>query len=411
MEKASKPITAVPTRIALAGVCGAALASLLIWVFEPPALLNAVLFLCACALPMWVLELRRFPSRALRYSKQRIPSWRRKLRLMGLAFLIAMFCVTASMFRMLSPEAFAGFESMSLLVPFVAAGWMGWIALRIPVGRALDSVESLGKAIVRFFKPKRKKSHADLQALLGWLVKAFYLPLMLSSTYLFLTNAHTFFEQKNGWMSIFGIIYMLMFAVDTAFATVGYCSTSRRIDAHIRSTETTLLGWASALVCYPPLNLLVLHQWLSYRDGLEWDAWLKNWPVISFVWGTAILLSVGLYVSATVAFGPRFSNLTNRGIITSGPYQFFKHPSYIGKNIAWWLISVPFVSNMGALAAIGNCAALLVINGIYVVRAVTEERHLMSDPAYQAYSKWIAEHGLLERLAHWIVRKKKLATG
>jgi len=275
----------------------------------------------------------------------------------------------------------------------------------------LDSVESLGKAIVRFFKPKRKKSHADLQALLGWLVKAFYLPLMLSSTYLFLTNAHTFFEQKNGWMSIFGIIYMLMFAVDTAFATVGYCSTSRRIDAHIRSTETTLLGWASALVCYPPLNLLVLHQWLSYRDGLEWDAWLKNWPVISFVWGTAILLSVGLYVSATVAFGPRFSNLTNRGIITSGPYQFFKHPSYIGKNIAWWLISVPFVSNMGALAAIGNCAALLVINGIYVVRAVTEERHLMSDPAYQAYSKWIAEHGLLERLAHWIVRKKKLATG
>ena len=410
MEKASKPVTAVPIRVALAGVCGAALASLLIWVLEPPALLNAVLFLCACALPMWVLELRRFPSRAPRYSQQRIPSWRRKLRLTGMAFLIAMFCITIAIFRILSPGPFSGFESMSLLIPFVAAGWMAWIALRTPAGRALDSVESLGKAAIQIVKRRKKTSRTDLQAFLGWLVKAFYLPLMLSSTYLFLTSAHTFFEQKNGWMSVFGFIYMLMFAVDTAFATIGYCSTSKRIGAHIRSTETTLLGWASALVCYPPLNLLILHQWLSYRDGLEWDAWLINWPVISFIWGAAILLSVGLYVSATVAFGPRFSNLTNRGIITSGPYRFFKHPSYIGKNIAWWLISVPFVSNMGALAALGNCAALLAINGIYVVRAVTEERHLMSDPTYRAYSAWIAEHGLIGRLARRI-SNGKLATG
>ena len=38
-------------------------------------------------------------------------------------------------------------------------------------------------------------------------------------------------------------------------------------------------------------------------------------------------------------FSFRFSNLTHRGIITSGPYRFTKHPSYVSKNIAWSFVS------------------------------------------------------------------------
>ncbi|WP_431126423.1 isoprenylcysteine carboxylmethyltransferase family protein [Variovorax paradoxus] len=406
MKKVTKPQTAVPIRIALAGVCGAAIATVLIWTLgELLGLLEPILFLVLCAAPMWALELRRFPARPSRIAAQSMPVWRRKLRLIGLASLIGMFCFTVAIFRAASPAPLAGFEALLLLLLCVAAVWMGWMALRRPPGRSLDSVELLGKATIRVVRFRTKTKRTELQTILGWLVKAFYLPLMISSTYVFLAWARESTGNLSGWMAVFSGLYMLIFAIDTAFATIGYCSTSKRIDAHIRSTEATLLGWASAIVCYPPLNSLVLQQWLSYNDAIDWRAWLAGSPLLSFAWGIAILLSVTLYVSATVSFGLRFSNLTNRGIITSGPYHYFKHPSYIGKNIAWWLISVPFISNAGALAALGNCAALLAINGIYCIRAKTEERHLMKDPVYQAYSAWIAEHGLIERIFRRFSRK------
>jgi len=406
MKKAIKPETAVPVHVALAGVCGAATATMLIWTLgELPELLEPVLFLILCAAPMWALELRRFPAGPARTAARSLPGWRRKLRLIGLASLSGMFCLTVAIFRAASPAFIAGFEALLLLVLCVAAAWMAWMALRRPKERSLDSVELLGRAAIRILRLRTKDKRSELQTILGWLVKAFYLPLMISSTYVFLAWARDSTGNVNGWMAVFNGLYMLIFAVDTAFGTIGYCSTSKRIDAHIRSTEATLLGWASAIVCYPPLNVVVLQQWLSYNDGIDWSAWLADWPLLSFAWGIAILLSVTLYVSATVSFGLRFSNLTNRGIITSGPYHYFKHPSYIGKNIAWWLISVPFISNAGALAAFGNCAALLVINGIYCIRAKTEERHLMNDPVYRAYSAWIAENGLIERIFRRFSRK------
>ena len=59
------------------------------------------------------------------------------------------------------------------------------------------------------------------------------------------------------------------------------------------------------------------------------------------------LFLVLVYCLATVAFGYRMSNMTYRGIITSGPYRFTKHPAYLGKVASWWLISLPFFSNEG----------------------------------------------------------------
>ena len=62
-------------------------------------------------------------------------------------------------------------------------------------------------------------------------------------------------------------------------------------------------------------------------------------------WGSTILVCIAVYSWATISFGIRFSNLTNRGIITNGPYRYTKHPAYIAKNLSWWMESVPFVSN------------------------------------------------------------------
>jgi hypothetical protein len=39
------------------------------------------------------------------------------------------------------------------------------------------------------------------------------------------------------------------------------------------------------------------------------------------------------------------------------------------------------------------CLMLLVVNFIYYLRAVTEERHLSWDPVYRQYVAWIDQYG------------------
>jgi protein-S-isoprenylcysteine O-methyltransferase Ste14 len=138
---------------------------------------------------------------------------------------------------------------------------------------------------------------------------------------------------------------------------------------------------------------------VQYDDNTFWDGWLQAWPTLRAFWAALIIVLAAIYALCTVSFGLRFSNLTHRGIITGGPYRFSKHPAYLAKNLSWWLISVPFVSEQGLSAALRNCCLLGLLNCVYYARARTEERHLSRDPTYVAYALWINEHGLLRRLA------------
>ena len=45
------------------------------------------------------------------------------------------------------------------------------------------------------------------------------------------------------------------------------------------------------------------------------------------------------------------------------------------------------------------CLLLLLLNGIYYLRARTEEAHLSRDPAYVLYALWMEAHGPLSGLA------------
>ncbi|MCG3776215.1 MAG: hypothetical protein JW395_3067 [Nitrospira sp.] len=95
----------------------------------------------------------------------------------------------------------------------------------------------------------------------------------------------------------------------------------------------------------------------------------------------------------------RFSNLTNCGIITSGPYRWTKHPAYLAKDASWWLINIPFLPPDGSLAtAVKPFVMLGFVNLIYLLRAKTEERHLSQDPVYREYSEFIRQHGLFSYL-------------
>ncbi|MFZ4126163.1 MAG: methyltransferase family protein, partial [Rickettsiales bacterium] len=108
---------------------------------------------------------------------------------------------------------------------------------------------------------------------------------------------------------------------------------------------------------------------------------------------------LAIYVSSTISLGVRFSNLTYRGLVTNGCYRFSKHPGYVGKNLSWWLISIPFISNEGVGTAIAHSAALIGINVIYFIRARTEERHLSNYPEYVEYALVMNERSIFAPLA------------
>ncbi len=122
-------------------------------------------------------------------------------------------------------------------------------------------------------------------------------------------------------------------------AWCGYVVSSRWIKNTLFSTEPTFLGWAVALLCYPPIN-----RTLGVYYGTPGENGFFGIPIPGVVTFFALcsILSFTVYTSATVMFGLRFSNLTHRGIVTTGPYALVRHPAYASKNFSWWCVMLPY---------------------------------------------------------------------
>jgi steroid 5-alpha reductase family enzyme len=182
-----------------------------------------------------------------------------------------------------------------------------------------------------------------------------------------------------------GLAYDLVFIVDCGWALGGYASESRWLGNKTRSVEPTALGWVACIFCYPPFNN-VLGTYLPLDNGPAHFAGED----IHLVFKAATVLLFSIYASATVAFGWKFSNLTNRGIVSRGPYRFVRHPAYLCKCSAWWLEHIPTLT-------LAKAFFLTLLCGVYALRAWTEERHLSKDPDYVAYKKktpWILFPGV-----------------
>ncbi|RLA62618.1 MAG: hypothetical protein DRQ78_07815 [Epsilonproteobacteria bacterium] len=187
-------------------------------------------------------------------------------------------------------------------------------------------------------------------------------------------NTQHWYNKARNW---YFICFHLLFVVDVGIATIGYAFASRWLGNRTKSVDFTAMGWFVALFCYPPFNELISGNFIYYHSLPTHEIITSQlvWSVIFVL----LLIVYTIYVWATIALGFKFSNLTNRGIISHGPYKYVRHPAYAAKNIAWFIDSTYVLSNIWA------SLAFFTWNSIYILRALTEEKHLKKDKDYQSY--------------------------
>ncbi len=236
---------------------------------------------------------------------------------------------------------------------------------------------------------------------LGWLVKLFFIPLM---TVFFTDQLHHVFANvrylgeiaanglpssyalRNAARDFYNIGFSLLIMLDTGVAWCGYVISSRWLRNQTLTAEPTVLGWFVAASCYPPFNRTLGIYFPTPSESaflsLEVDSLVVIMSALS-------IAGYAIYTAATLCFGLRFSNLTHRGIITTGPYRWVRHPAYATKNFAWWCLMFPqvvFVTwKQNHYLAAAQLIGLVGITTWYYLRALTEERHLGWDPVYVEY--------------------------
>jgi hypothetical protein len=281
-----------------------------------------------------------------------------------------------------------------LVLLAAAAGYTLYGLVRyifLPGDRVHESNGYLAWQAVRHFAAHRRfpepppgqPQHPATTALLFLGVKAFFIPAMVNFCFMNLADLARFWNAADLEMldaeMLAGPVYQLLiavfFLVDTLYFTFGYLVDSKALGTQVRSVEPTLLGWGTALICYPPFNGLM------GRLGVGWysdDGNHFGQVEVDLAVRAILVVLFAIYLGATLALGTRCSNLTNRGVVARGPYAVVRHPAYASKVLGWWLLMLPVFSFTAV-------ASVLLWTTIYYLRAITEEQHLSLEPEYEAY--------------------------
>lgn len=249
----------------------------------------------------------------------------------------------------------------------------------------------------------RQMSAEEKNALMFLLIKLFFGPLMLSSLYLDLNWCQKLSHQFHPvtWLARFDLYYIffvhLIFVVDAALFFIGYHTEGTFLKNEVRDVETKLWRVLVCILCYPPFNAVTISVvGGSYEDPyiLVGGDFHSVWTWVLRVFAVGFL---GLLISSSISLFTRASNLTNRGIVSWGPYRFVRHPGYLAKNLYWlvtlipWLIpnprSIYFSWGQYGVNCLGILCGFLAWGTIYFLRAISEEQFLSRDPDYMAYCK------------------------
>ena len=363
--------------------------SFLGYVFAPRLM---ILMAVAPALLLAAYQLRqRYQLLRVETCSDRVKAKWVALVIMLLALLLYAFAMSEAGIRPFPTFVADYFLAFPVLIVF-AWGYVRWADRRLP--EPADGYFLFGSFVLGW-----RAWHFEEQKpfLLSWGVKILFIPIMygalvgVASRFLALELALTPGSVVL-WLFLFGLCF------DLVIATSGYLFSSYFFGNQVYSTDDNWRGWLVCLICYPPL-VFGIQRLRDLGSQIRWHDWLVPNEPLYWLWALLVTGTWGVYWYAKASFGLRFSNLSWRGLVDTGPYRWTKHPSYLFKNIYWWAHAVPFVGVFSTIELVRNISVLALISLIYFLRAKTEEMHLMRFPEYRGYAERIGKAGLVARLA------------
>lgn len=190
---------------------------------------------------------------------------------------------------------------------------------------------------------------------------------------------------------VFLLFIQVMYFIDCFTFAIGYCTELTFLKNRIRTVESTALGLIFCLMCYPPISGIMASIAIWKHNDHVFNIINNPTSLINWICYAIAAFLIFIYVAASVALFTKASNLTNRGTVSIFPYNIIRHPAYSTKIALWWLASIIAIKNMiltqNYILLVFYILGAITWCFIYYMRAITEERHLLLDPDYRAYTK------------------------
>lgn len=190
---------------------------------------------------------------------------------------------------------------------------------------------------------------------------------------------------------VYAVCFQFLYFLDVFFFTIGYCTELTFLKNRIRSVDSTVLGLFFCLICYKPFSKATTAFVAWNHPGVDLNLLNNQNAIINWIFYLIAVVLIAIYASASIALCTKASNLTNRGTCKIFPYNIVRHPAYASKVLFWWISTLIIFKRLILSLDIMQISLIfisaVVWTFIYYMRAITEERHLLLDPEYRAYTK------------------------
>ena len=258
-----------------------------------------------------------------------------------------------------------------------------------PAVRFVHIAKQLGRGLIlrrRGALAVLKKPY-NQKVLLNLLMRVYFIPPMVVQVYFNMDAAIRFsaddFQNYNPMAILFWLSALLWF-MDALNASAGYSIESRWAENRTRSIDLTVGGWLVCLACYAPLNdvTATLFPFGPFIANTAPDTFLLQDNTVIMVFKLVEITLLAALVYTDLSLGPSGVNITLKRLQTRGPYGIVRHPGTVCKLSLWWLQTAVYAQFwMSPQLLFGHLAW----NGIYILRALTEERHLRKHREYREY--------------------------
>lgn len=232
------------------------------------------------------------------------------------------------------------------------------------------------------------KRRYNRKVFLNLVMRAYFVPVMVEQVAPKTIDAlDGLYRELNGheFMAVILMLLAIIWLADVLNVAVAYCLESRWLENRSRSIDLTVGGWLICFVCYPPLNELTTTAFAFAphlaNDGSE--GLLFSSEGFFYVFKTLEVFLLGTLVYIDLSLGTSMANITFKKLQTRGPYSFVRHPGTTFKLLLWLIQSVFYKKFWTAKYLFG----FVMWGSIYILRALSEERHLSKFREYQTYRK------------------------